>query len=395
MFRPDQRMRRLTALLAAALLTGCSSYQALSVVGSRDPSRAARLALESRVESYRSNPLLLVSDARSARRRFRQVVALFQGRVAHEWGRDDAQVAGPKRYVKYTQNYLSRAVVDFDSGLITVETLDDKHPTRSLRNAIVTTLLTPEDPRAVDLYSAGTVRLSGRPYLAGLVLDAQGRTVTTPGRAEAFADQLLAGYRQTRSARGEAGTRTVNFVQLYMVKNHADLQARRYASLVARNAKRFGVSRSLVFAVIKTESNFNPFAVSSAPAFGLMQLVPETGGRDAYREVYGRARVPSRDYLFDPAHNIELGTAYLGLIEHRYFAEVRDPVSREYCAIAAYNTGAGNVLRAFAADRGRAVKVINSLPPGGVLWRLKTRLRPEPKRYVVKVLEARRDYARL
>ncbi len=45
--------------------------------------------------------------------------------------------------VKYTQNYMSRTIVDFDSGSIMVETLDDKAPKESLKNAIVTTLLTP------------------------------------------------------------------------------------------------------------------------------------------------------------------------------------------------------------------------------------------------------------
>lgn len=40
--------------------------------------------------------------------------------------------------MKYTQNYMSRTIVDFDNGSIMVETLDDKSPKESLRNAIVT-----------------------------------------------------------------------------------------------------------------------------------------------------------------------------------------------------------------------------------------------------------------
>ena len=43
-----------------------------------------------------------------------------------------------------------------------------------------------------------------------------------------------------------------------------------------------------------------------------MQLVPTSGGREAYRKAKGQDVAPSRDYLFDPANNVELGTAYSG-----------------------------------------------------------------------------------
>lgn len=65
----------------------------------------------------------------------------------------EVKVPEQKKYVKYTQNYMSRTVVDFDNGTIVVETLDDKILKESLTNAIVTTLLTPDDPRSVDLFS--------------------------------------------------------------------------------------------------------------------------------------------------------------------------------------------------------------------------------------------------
>ena len=95
-------------------------------------------------------------------------------------------------------------------------------------------------------------------------------------------------------------------------------------------------------------------------------------------------------------NNIEMGTAYLHLLLTRYLEEIRDPVSREYCAIAAYNTGAGNVLAAFSGDREQAVKRINSTPSGEVYVRLRTSLSSgEARRYVVKVTEAKRRYVRL
>ncbi len=46
-------------------------------------------------------------------------------------GKKEVQLPEAKKYVKYTQNYKSRAIVDFDSGEILVETLDNQDPQRS------------------------------------------------------------------------------------------------------------------------------------------------------------------------------------------------------------------------------------------------------------------------
>ena len=82
-----------------------------------------------------------------------------------------------------------------------------------------------------------------------------------------------------------------------------------------------------------------------------MQLVPTSGGRDAYRKAKGEDKAPSRDYLFNPENNIELGAAYLNVLTYSQLDNVTDLVSREYCVISAYNTGAGNVFKTFAKDQ--------------------------------------------
>lgn len=193
-----------------------------------------------------------------------------------------------------------------------------------------------------------------------------------------------------------SGPRIVRYVQFEMVRDREHKQAARYAAYVDRFARDYRVSKSLVYAVIKTESNFNPFAVSAAPAYGLMQLVPASGGREAYRFTRGIDKIPSREYLFDVEQNIELGTAYLALIDQRYLAAIQNPTSREYCTIAAYNGGAGNVLRAFSNDRQRAIDMINSMTPPAVYQMLRAKLpRQETRRYLVKVLDARRAFVNI
>ena len=389
------QLPRKPLLLAAALsgLTACSTYDMVKIATSGDPSKAATSIARYKAASYEQNPLRLVQDIKQAQRNYRQLVNLLSGKAGAQWGKKGVLTPTNKRYVKYTQNYMSRAVVQFDKGQITVETLDPKQPQQSLRSAIVTTLLTPDDPRAVDLYSDKTIALSGRPYLYGLVEDERGRAIDTPALAEGYADYLIQHAGKVRTMQTETGNKQVHYVDFAMVSDYENRQAQRYAPAVERYAKRFNVSKSLVFAVIKTESNFNPFAVSGAPAYGLMQLVPETGGRDAYQMVKGSAVTPSKEYLFDADNNIELGTAYLSIIEQRYLGDIQNPLTREYCTIAAYNGGAGNVLNMFSKDRNKAPDVINRLAPSEVYRRLRTEHpRDETRRYLVKVLEARREF---
>jgi len=396
-----QRQGKYPQRLALAVIIGvglsaCSTYDVVKIATSGDPATTAASIARYRTTSYQQNPLRLVQDLQQAQRNYQRMVDLLSGKAGEQWGKREVLTPNNKRYVKYTQNYMSRAVVQFDQGLITVETLDPAKPDDSLRNAIVTTLLTPDDPRAVDLYSDKTIALSGRPYLYGLVEDQHGRNIDTPTLADGYASHLMQSRKQTRSVHTEQGERQVHYVQFTMVSDYENRQAQRYAPMVEKYAARYGVSKSLIFAVMKTESNFNPFAVSSAPAYGLMQLVPETGGRDAYQMVKGYSHTPSREYLFQADNNIELGTAYLNILEQRYLGEIQNPLTREYCTIAAYNGGAGNVLNMFSKDRAKAPDVINRTPPAEVYRRLRDEHpRDETRRYLVKVLEARREFVSL
>ena len=144
---------------------------------------------------------------------------------------------------------------------------------------------------------------------------------------------------------------------------------------------------------MRTESNFNPFAVSGAPAYGLMQLVPSSGGRAALKRVQGVDQMPTPDLLFDPERNIELGAAYLGILSDNEFQAVSNQSSRDYCVIAAYNTGPRNVTRTFAKDRNEAFNSINSLEPPALFDRLRTGLPSEETRqYIVKVTGYRKQF---
>ena len=171
-------------------------------------------------------------------------------------------------------------------------------------------------------------------------------------------------------------------------------KAGRYRDFVKRYAEKYNLASALVLAIMHTESNFNPFAVSSQSAVGLMQIVPDTAGNEVYRFLMGTHGSPSIETLFTPEHNIRYGAAYLHLLGRRYFGRVANPSSRQMCMIAAYNGGPGAVLRVFAADQNEAFEKINALTPSEVYTTLTTQMpSEETRRYVELVLARIRDYS--
>ncbi len=102
----------------------------------------------------------------------------------------------------------------------------------------------------------------------------------------------------------------------------------RYARLVLPLSEKHGMDWKLVAAVMATESSYNPRAISTKGAVGLMQLMPRTAAlyKVSYKE------------LFNPEKNIEAGVRHLKMLHDRYDGDL----SR---VIAAYNTGEGAVDR--------------------------------------------------
>lgn len=163
-----------------------------------------------------------------------------------------------------------------------------------------------------------------------------------------------------------------------------------YKDTIARYAKRYNLEESLIAAIIKVESNYDKQAISSTNAVGLMQLKLDQAVSDVYKSLYGRSDLPSATQLLEPQLNISIGSAYLSLVSSKYFKDIKNEKTKQYCLIAAYNAGAGTVLRTFHEDKTEAQSIINTKTPDEVLEKLKTKMASEQgRRYILKVLAAK------
>ncbi|GHF88618.1 murein transglycosylase domain-containing protein [Thalassotalea marina] len=318
-------------------------------------------------------------------KQIQQAYAALEQLVESVWGKKHVQLPSSKKYVKYSNDYKARAIVDFATGKVTVETIAKKQAVHFLKKAIVTTVLTPADPRANDIFSSQAPQLGAQPFLFNQVLDQDQRAIRYQWRANRFANHIVAKNLVKRS--------NIHQVTFDLVDNHQHLRQQLYSDYVLAAAKRYRVKPDLIYAIIETESSFNPYAVSRANAYGLMQVVPATAGRDVYQKVKNKSGQPTKQLLFTPSANIDIGTAYLHLLQTRYLKAIQNHTSKEYSVISAYNGGAGNVLKTFDNNRARAMKDINQLKPKSVFWALTNKHpKAESRRYLKKVTQFKKNY---
>lgn len=106
----------------------------------------------------------------------------------------------------------------------------------------------------------------------------------------------------------------------------------KYKEYVTLYAEEYKLDPLLVFAIIKTESNFNPEAKSKSEARGLMQIMEPTA-KEICKNI-GIQEV-SQEGLYNPHNNIQLGTYYFSMLRKEY--------KNIGLALAAYNVGIGRV----------------------------------------------------
>ena len=265
--------------------------------------------------------------------------AAYQEAVKARWG--EFVGSTKKVWVDYGSEKESRTQVDFESGKVSLEVLipkDEKDPRQAATEKIKRQLIR----MMSDRWPTGKNPLADQ-------ISVDGKKTLSSKNVDEFVQQRLKQKLMVSSKlipQKSAPPKRIVSVQVQMVPQHLKIRADRYKPIVLKYCKQRNIDPSIVFGVIHTESYFNPMARSHIPAYGLMQLVPASGGRDAYKYIFKEDKKPSANFLYNPENNINLGVGYLALTKNVYFKGVENPTIAYLLTVAAYNTGAGNVARA-------------------------------------------------
>lgn len=142
-----------------------------------------------------------------------------------------------------------------------------------------------------------------------------------------------------------------------------------YKNVVETMSREYSLDKYLIYAIIKTESNFKKDALSHKGAKGLMQVTDDTASW-----CIEKFNLSVSDDIYDERSNITIGCAYLSYLMEHFSGEISS-------AVAAYNAGQGNVSKWLSdkrySDDGKTLKKIPY---------------EETREYVKKVLKRRDIY---
>mgnify|MGYP002629489683 FL=1 len=373
-------------------LLGVSFLSADSFLTSKKEFQVYKASQQISFESYKKEQLDAIKE--------------YQDTLKTLW--DEPKITSQNNLISYTPNQKTRTDIDFKNEEIIIETfaLSEKEANKNLKEAL---------QRAVTVDTKSAYKNDS--------LEQKLSTIKKPTlmktskiNSQAILTPVIFSQAPTKNSVQEYVNKHIQYKNIKVTESTKIKHSRIYTtrikmppnSLIKRSkiyhetVKKESVTQNipmpLVFAVIHSESSFNPLAKSHIPAFGLMQIVPKTAGRDAYKYLYNEDRLVSGEYLYNSKNNIKMGTAYLHILYYKYLKSIKNEDSRLYCTIAAYNTGAGNVAWAFTKnnDIESASRVINTMKPQAVYNYLLRYLKyDEPKHYLQKVTSRIPVYHRL
>ncbi len=347
--------------------------------------------------------------------RYNKIIAeelkLYKKNLEQYW--KDGRIPDKNVWIEYSDDFSKRKIVDFEKNTITIESYVDKNTSlekiqknfmKDFGNLILEDIssaykkdklmeiVEKRFERELNNYTRGNT--DKKPLLADIYLEKDGNKDLVLTKKDIIKTLEIAKNEVKKEMIKEKDVKGKNkkivSITINMPSNTTLKKAKSFEDDVLKYSKKEKIAPNLVYAIIHSESSFNPMARSHIPAYGLMQIVPKSAGLDISKRIYGNEKILSPKFLYNSSNNIMAGTTYLNILYYSYLANIKDELSRYYCTIAAYNTGAGNVARTFTKSTNikEASKIINKMSPKEVYNKLLKDLPyDETKNYLKKVSE--------
>jgi len=323
----------------------------------------------------------------------------FSKSLGKKWPQTDgkAEISTKKKFVQYSKDLNTKKVIDYEKKNISLEVIaKNQQEARKKIEKMFNNLLKEdingaykkdllEKRIAKKLQKKRKAVKSSRKLIADIISAQEKRSMRKNLKKQ---NLILVKYKG----------KFIYKANVKMPPNSMIRKAKTFKKDVIKNANKQKIPAELIYAIIHSESSFNPMARSYIPAFGLMQIVPRSAGIDSYKYLYKKRRLLSSSYLYNSSRNITIGSGYLHVLYYRYLKKIKNPQSRLYCAIAAYNTGAGNVAKTFigTTNINIASKTINTMSPNQVYKKLISNLPyHETRKYLKKVNDRVSAYNKL
>jgi membrane-bound lytic murein transglycosylase C len=335
-------------------------------------------------QNYKNN---LDKEFRQYKKAYQDAFKKFKSDLQNHWPKNQPFVTTKHKFIEYSPNLKNRKIVDYQHQNILLQTIAKNQQEATKRF----------NQMFDSLYREDVKQAYKNDILEKMVLKELKQKTTIPNSSQKIISDMI-NHKQKKILKSRIKPKnyktikykkqTIYSLRLKFPTNAYLTKAKRYKNIVNQYGKKEHIPYELIYAIIDNESSFNPMARSYVPAFGLMQIVPQTAGRDTYKYLYNKDRMLHSSYLYNEKNNIKIGSGYLHILYYRYLRGIKDPTSRLFCAICAYNTGAGNVAKAFVGNHNiyQATKKINNMTSIEVYGRLIKYLPyKETKRYLKKV----------
>lgn len=289
-----------------------------------------------------------------------------------------------KKWVNYSKDHKTKVSLDNDKGVITIEFVSDENgKSKGIKEAKA---LIHELSKEINPFSSSPALTENLPLDNIRLEDAKPK------------------------GRSGKGNDNIYSISLMLNEDRQENNEVQIAESVRDMAEKYNVSYDLAMAIIKTESNFNIGAGTRKGAldirnpehyennpWGLMQVIPKRSGREGWKRAKGQERTPTADELLNPKINLEIGVAYLAVLQDHHFSGVSDQNTRELMMISAYRDGPEKIYARFSpkGKKNEALAEINTLSAQEAALRLAGK-NADPKnhdnQYVLKVDNERGNF---